>query len=231
MTVLARILDAAACARRRFAPRLRPRRARRRMPSSPRWPTSSPRCSRRPSTRITSSPRSSSATREIDEQRRFTERIIDSLPVGLYVIDREYRIQAWNRKRETGMQGVSREEAIGRTIFDILHRQPAERAAQRVRERLRDGTDAAVPDRVAVRSARRAPIASPRFRCASTTEPRHARHHHRRRHHRVAPGAGAIRPGGEARGDRHAGRRRHARDQQSARDDRRVRREPRARID
>ena len=65
-------------------------------------------------------------TRQIDEQRRFTERIIDSLPVGLYVIDREYRIQAWNRKRETGMQGVSREEAVGRTIFEILHRQPAE---------------------------------------------------------------------------------------------------------
>ena len=68
----------------------------------------------------------SSRTREIEEQRRFTEKIIDSLPVGLYVIDRAYRIQAWNRKRETGIQGVSREEAIGRTIFDILHRQPAE---------------------------------------------------------------------------------------------------------
>ena len=65
-------------------------------------------------------------TMEIEEQRRFTAKIIDSLPVGLYVIDREYRIQAWNRKRETGMQGVSRDEAIGRTIFEILHRQPAE---------------------------------------------------------------------------------------------------------
>ena len=65
-------------------------------------------------------------TQQIDEQRRFIERIIDSLPVGLYVVDREYRIQAWNRKRETGMQGVSREEAIGRSIFEILHRQPAE---------------------------------------------------------------------------------------------------------
>jgi two-component system NtrC family sensor kinase len=65
-------------------------------------------------------------TREIEQARRFTEKIIDSLPVGLYVIDREYRIHAWNRKRETGMQGVSREEAIGRTIFEILHRQPAE---------------------------------------------------------------------------------------------------------
>ncbi len=65
-------------------------------------------------------------TREIEAQRRFTAKIIDSLPVGLYVIDREYRIQAWNRKRETGMQGVSRDAAIGRTIFEILHRQPAE---------------------------------------------------------------------------------------------------------
>ena len=65
-------------------------------------------------------------TAEIDRERRFTEKIIDSLPVGLYVIDREYRIKAWNRKRETGMQGVSRDEAIGRTIFDILHRQPFE---------------------------------------------------------------------------------------------------------
>ena len=65
-------------------------------------------------------------TAEIERGRRFTEKIIDSLPLGLYVIDREYKIQSWNRKRETGMQGVSREQAIGKTIFQILHRQPAE---------------------------------------------------------------------------------------------------------
>ena len=65
-------------------------------------------------------------TAEIDREHRFTDTIIDSLPVGLYVIDRDYRIQAWNRKRETGMEGVSREEALGRTIFEILHRQPAD---------------------------------------------------------------------------------------------------------
>jgi two-component system NtrC family sensor kinase len=64
-------------------------------------------------------------TRQIDRERRITERIIDSLPVGLYVIDRDYRISVWNRKRETGLQGVSREDALGRTIFEILHRQPA----------------------------------------------------------------------------------------------------------
>ncbi len=66
-------------------------------------------------------------TREIDEQRRFIEKVVDSLPVGLYVIDRSYRIQAWNRKREIGLQGVLREDALGRTIFEILHRQPADR--------------------------------------------------------------------------------------------------------
>ncbi len=65
-------------------------------------------------------------TKQIEEQRKFTSHIIDSLPVGLYVIDSEYRIQAWNKKRETGMQGVARDEVMGRTIFDILHRQSAE---------------------------------------------------------------------------------------------------------
>ena len=64
--------------------------------------------------------------REIEEQRRFTIKVIDSLPVGLYVIDRHYRVQAWNRKRETGTQGVPRDQAIGRPIFDVLHRQPRE---------------------------------------------------------------------------------------------------------
>jgi two-component system NtrC family sensor kinase len=63
-------------------------------------------------------------TREVDVQRGFAASIIDALPVGLYVIDRTYRIRAWNRKRETGTQGVSREEAMGREIFDVLDRQP-----------------------------------------------------------------------------------------------------------
>jgi two-component system NtrC family sensor kinase len=63
-------------------------------------------------------------SREIDEQRRFISLIIDSLPVGLYVVDREYRIQAWNRKRETGTQGMRRDEVVGRSVFDVLSRQP-----------------------------------------------------------------------------------------------------------
>src|SRR5881409_931249 len=63
-------------------------------------------------------------THEIEAQRSFAAQIIDSLPVGLYVIDRGYRIRAWNRKRETGTQGVSREDAVGREVFEVLDRQP-----------------------------------------------------------------------------------------------------------
>src|SRR5689334_1104590 len=65
-------------------------------------------------------------THEVEAQRSFAAQIIDSLPVGLYVIDRDYHIRAWNRKRETGTQGVSREDAVGREIFDVLDRQPRE---------------------------------------------------------------------------------------------------------
>lgn len=64
--------------------------------------------------------------RQIEDQRKLTDHIIDALPVGLYVIDREYRVHVWNRNRETGLQGVSREKALGRSIFETLHRQPAE---------------------------------------------------------------------------------------------------------
>jgi two-component system NtrC family sensor kinase len=67
-----------------------------------------------------------SRSREISEQRRFTGLVIDSLPVGIYVIDREYRIQFWNRKRETGTQGLRRDEVVGRPVFQVLTRQPPE---------------------------------------------------------------------------------------------------------
>jgi two-component system NtrC family sensor kinase len=65
-------------------------------------------------------------THEMEAQRSFAAQIIDALPVGLYVIDRSYRIRAWNRKRETGTQGVSREGALGREVFEVLDRQPRE---------------------------------------------------------------------------------------------------------
>lgn len=63
-------------------------------------------------------------TEEIERGRRFTEKIIDSLPIGLYVIDRSYRIQSWNRHRETGMQATTREAAVGRSIVEVLRLAP-----------------------------------------------------------------------------------------------------------
>jgi two-component system NtrC family sensor kinase len=62
-------------------------------------------------------------TMEAEAQRRFTEAIIDSLPLSLYAVDRDYRIVAWNRNRELGGQGIPRGIALGRNIFDVLTRQ------------------------------------------------------------------------------------------------------------
>jgi two-component system NtrC family sensor kinase len=78
-------------------------------------------------------------TQQIETERRFTAHIVDSLPVSLYVIDREYRVKAWNRKRESGSQGVTRENALGRTIFEILHRAPAEKLRREFDEVFRSG--------------------------------------------------------------------------------------------
>jgi two-component system NtrC family sensor kinase len=65
-------------------------------------------------------------TAEAEAQRRFTEAIIDTLPVSLYAVDRDHRIVAWNRNRELGGQGIPRGEALGRNIFDVLTRQRRE---------------------------------------------------------------------------------------------------------
>jgi two-component system, NtrC family, sensor kinase len=65
-------------------------------------------------------------SREMEEQQRFISLVIDSLPVGLYVVDRDYRIQIWNRQREIGAPGLRRDEVVGRQVFEVLTRQPAE---------------------------------------------------------------------------------------------------------
>ena len=63
-------------------------------------------------------------TAEAEAQRRFTEAIIDSLPVSLYAVDRSYRVVAWNRNRELGGQGIPRRDVLGRNVFEVLTRQP-----------------------------------------------------------------------------------------------------------
>ncbi|MCC7306053.1 MAG: PAS domain-containing protein [Acidobacteria bacterium] len=65
-----------------------------------------------------------SINRAKDEHRRFTEAILDALPVSLYVVDRDYRIVTWNRHREVGVQGIPREAVIGHNVFSVLARYP-----------------------------------------------------------------------------------------------------------
>jgi two-component system NtrC family sensor kinase len=59
-------------------------------------------------------------TAEVEAQRRFIEAIIDSLPLSLYAINRDYRVVAWNRNRELGELGIPRGSALGKNIFSVL---------------------------------------------------------------------------------------------------------------
>ena len=63
-------------------------------------------------------------TAESEAQKRLIEAIVDSLPLSLYAIDREYRVVAWNRNRELGELGIPRGSALGQNVFDVLTRQP-----------------------------------------------------------------------------------------------------------
>ena len=65
-------------------------------------------------------------TSEAEAQRRFTEAIIDSLPLSLYAVDGDYRIVVWNRNRELGELGLPRGSVLGKNIFSVLTRQKRE---------------------------------------------------------------------------------------------------------
>jgi two-component system NtrC family sensor kinase len=65
-------------------------------------------------------------TAESEMHQRFTEAIIDTLPLSLYAIDRDYQIVAWNRNRELGELGLPRGEVLGRNIFEVLTKQSRE---------------------------------------------------------------------------------------------------------
>jgi len=65
-----------------------------------------------------------------EEHRRFTESVLDALPVSIYVVDRDYRIVSWNRHREIGSQGIPRDAAVGRNVFSVLARYPEGRVRQ-----------------------------------------------------------------------------------------------------
>lgn len=80
-----------------------------------------------------------SITRAKEEHRRFTEAVLDSLPVSIYVVDRDYRIVTWNRHREIGAQGIPRDAAIGRNVFEVLARYPVGKVKQEFERAFRTG--------------------------------------------------------------------------------------------
>jgi len=80
-----------------------------------------------------------SVTQAREEHRRFTEAILDALPVSLYVVDRDFRIVTWNRHREIGVQGIPRDSAIGRNVFEVLARYPEGRVRQEFERAFKTG--------------------------------------------------------------------------------------------
>lgn len=75
-----------------------------------------------------------------EEHRKFTEAILDALPVSLYVVDRDYRIVTWNRHREIGVLGLPRDVAIGRDVFSVLEKYPQGRLKQEFERAFRTGS-------------------------------------------------------------------------------------------
>ncbi len=74
-----------------------------------------------------------------EEHRKFTESVLDALPVSLYVVDRDYRIVTWNRHRENGIQGIPRDTVIGRDVFEVLAKFPQGRLKQEFERAFRTG--------------------------------------------------------------------------------------------
>ena len=67
---------------------------------------------------------SSSVNKAKEQHQKFTESVLDALPVSLYVIDKDYRIVMWNSHREIGLQGEPRDSVVGRNVFEVLSKYP-----------------------------------------------------------------------------------------------------------
>src|SRR5690606_29043077 len=69
----------------------------------------------------------SSINQARQEHRKFTEAVLDALPVSLYVVDQDYKIVTWNHHRGIGEQRIPRDAAVGRDIFAVLAKYPEDR--------------------------------------------------------------------------------------------------------
>lgn len=48
------------------------------------------------------------------------DKVLDSLPYKFYILDRDLSVVFWNRKAEEGPYGVSKEDAIGKPLSEVL---------------------------------------------------------------------------------------------------------------
>lgn len=88
-------------------------------------------------------------------ERGLTQKILDSLPLGLYVIDRSFTIVAWNRTRETGPPGMRREDVIGRNLFQVLPSLRRTRIEEEFRQVFETGATPQVEEESEVEGERR----------------------------------------------------------------------------
>jgi signal transduction histidine kinase len=65
--------------------------------------------------------------------------VFDALPIGLYVVDRELRVVAWNRLRERGPLGRPRSRALGRPLRAVLGKEGFRATEPVLRRVLRTG--------------------------------------------------------------------------------------------
>ncbi len=88
-------------------------------------------------------------SRELADTRAFLEDLVESLPVGVAVVDAELRVKAWNRAL-AAQSGIAREAALGARYFDDLYPEFRDREGSSVMTEL-----ALSPDRVVHRPAAR----------------------------------------------------------------------------
>jgi signal transduction histidine kinase len=65
--------------------------------------------------------------------------VFDALPIGLYVVDRELKVVAWNRLREHGPLGRPRGRALGRPLREVLGKEGFAATEPVLRKVLRSG--------------------------------------------------------------------------------------------
>jgi diguanylate cyclase (GGDEF)-like protein/PAS domain S-box-containing protein len=75
----------------------------------------------------------------VSENHDAAQAVLHSLPVGLYVVDRDLRIVTWNAERERGPFGRRAAEVLGRPLSEVLPRAGYESLLPRLRRIFENG--------------------------------------------------------------------------------------------